>query len=162
MRLICALAAAGACILLGMDASRRLKARVVNLAAWLRALEWIDVKLLHEGIPLREVVLVEGEGEVPGRMAAFSRALTDNPRCTAAQAWQASGKSQGAPEDKVLADCFSALGTGVLEKRRTAIAQAAGQLRVLQKEAEEKAARDCKLYKSLGLAGGAALFLILL
>ena len=162
IRLVCALMAAGACVLLGMDASSRLKRRVDILAAWIRALEMMDIKLLHDGIPLREVVLQEGDGEIAKRLAAFSRALADNPRMTTAQAWQASGKSQDTREEKVLAACFSALGTGVLEKRRTAIAQTIEQLKVLKKEAEEKALKDCKLYRSLGLAAGAALLLLLL
>ena len=162
MRLVCAVLAAGACVLLGMEASQRLKGRVEHLASWLRALEMIDLKLAHEGIALREVVLMEGDGETARRLSAFSRALKENPRFTAAQAWQSSGKSSDAPEDKVLAACFSTLGTGLVEKRRTAIAQSMEQLKALKKEAEEKAQRDCKLYRSLGLAGGAVLLLILL
>jgi stage III sporulation protein AB len=162
IRLVLALAAAGACVLLGLDAARRLKSRVDTLAAWIRALELMDLKLLHDSIPLREVVLVESSGEITKRLHAFSQSLAENPRFTAAQAWQSSVKSPDTPEEKILAACFSSLGTGVLEKRRTAIAQAIGQLNVLQKEAEEKARRDSKLYRSLGLAAGAALLLILL
>ncbi len=162
IRLVCGLTAAGACVLLGMEASHRLKSRVAYLASWLRALELMDLKLLHEGIPLREVVLVDGDGEVAKRLAAFSRALAENPRITSSQAWQSSGKPADTQEEKVLAACFLALGTGVIEKRRAAIAQAMEQLRVLKKEAEEKAQRDCKLFRSLGLAAGAALLLILL
>jgi stage III sporulation protein AB len=162
IRLVCGLIAAAACALLGIEASFRLKRRVEYLAAWIRALEMLDLRLLHDGIPLREVVLQEGDGEIAKRLAAFSRALADNPRMTSAQAWQASCKSQDTKEEKVLAACFSSLGTGVLEKRRTAIAQAMEQLKVLKEEAEEKAQRDCKLYRSLGLAAGAALLLILL
>lgn len=162
IRLVCGLIAAAACALLGMEASFRLKRRVENLAAWIRALEMLDLRLLHDGIPLREVVLLEGDGEIAKRLAAFSRALAENPRMTSAQAWETTGKSQDSREEKVLAACFSSLGTGVLEKRRTAIAQAIEQLVVLKKEAEEKAQRDCKLYRSLGLAAGAALLLILL
>lgn len=162
IRMVCAVLAAGACVLLGMEASHRLKSRVANLSAWLRALEMMDLKLLHDGIPLREVVLQDGDGEVAKRLAAFSRALAENPRITSAQAWQSSGKAADTPEEKVLAACFLALGTGVIEKRRAAIAQAMEQLKVLKKEAEEKAQRDCKLFRSLGLAAGAALLLILL
>ncbi len=162
IRVACAVLAAGTCALMGMEASIRLKGRVAYLASWLRALELMDLKLLHDGIPLREVVLLDRDGEIASRLAAFSRALGDNPRYTAAQAWQTSGKSADTPEEKVLASCFSALGAGVLEKRRAAIAQAMEQLKVLKKEAEEKAQRDCKLYRSLGLAAGAALLLILL
>ena len=162
IRLVCGLTAAVACALLGIEASHRLKSRVEHLGAWLRALEMMDLKLAHEGIPLREVVLQEGEGEIAKRLKAFSLALAQNPRMTSAQAWQSSGKSAETPEERVLDACFSALGTGVLEKRRTAIAQAMEQLKVLKKEAEEKAQRDCKLYRSLGLAAGAALLLILL
>ena len=162
IRMVCAVLAAGACVLLGMEASHRLKSRVANLSAWLRALEMMDLKLLHDGIPLREVVLQDGDGEVVKRLAAFSRALAENPRITSAQAWQSSGKTADTPEEKVLAACFLALGTGVIEKRRAAIAQAMEQLKVLKKEAEEKAQRDCKLFRSLGLAAGAALLLILL
>lgn len=162
IRLACALMAAAACVLLGFDAARRLRVRVKLLEAWIRSLEWIDMKLTSEGIPLREVVLKEGEGEISQRLAAFSRALQGNPRLSAAQAWASSGKDQNAPEDAVLAQCFSALGTGFLEKRRTALGQAVSQLRAMHKEAEEKAERDCRLYKSMGLAGGAALLLLLL
>ncbi len=162
MRLICAVLAAGACTLLGYDAAHRLKARTDLLGQWQRALEMMDLKLVHEGIPLREVALLEGDGEVIRRLNAFSIALKDNPRFTAAQAWQASGKQGESAEDKVLSACFAALGTGVLEKRRTAIAQATAQLKALQAEADEKTKRDTKLYRSLGLAGGAALLLILL
>ena len=162
IRMICAVAAAGACALLGFDAAYRLKSRTEYLGQWQRALEMMDLKLVHEGIPLREVALLEGDGEVVRRLNAFSMALKDNLRFTAAQAWEASGKPGEAPEDKVLSACFAGLGTGVLEKRRTAIAQAIAQLKVLQAEAEEKAKRDTKLYRSLGLAGGAALLLILL
>lgn len=162
IRLVCGLIAAAACALLGMEASFRLKRRVENLAAWIRALEMLDLRLMHDGVPLREVVLQEGDGEIAKRLAAFSLALAENPRMTSAQAWETSGKSQNTKEEKVLAACFSSLGTGVLEKRRTAIAQAIEQLKVLKKEAEEKAQRDCKLYRSLGLAAGAALLLILL
>lgn len=164
IRLVCGLIAAAACALLGIEASFRLKRRVEYLAAWIRALEMLDLRLLHDGITLREVVLQEGEGdgEIAKRLASFSRALAENPRMTSAQAWQASCKSSDTKEEKVLAACFTSLGTGVLEKRRTAIAQAMEQLKVLKKEAEEKAQRDCKLYRSLGLAAGAALLLILL
>jgi stage III sporulation protein AB len=162
IRLICAVLAAGACALLGFDAAHRLKTRTELLGQWQRALEMMDLKLVHEGISLREVALLEGEGETVQRLAAFSKALKDNPRFTAAQAWQASGKPGEAAEDKVLSACFAALGTGVLEKRRAAIAQAIAQLKALQTEADEKAKRDTKLYRSLGLAGGAALLLILL
>jgi len=162
IRLVCAVVAGGACVLLGMEASHRLKGRVEVLAAWQRALELMDLKLLHDGIPLREVVLQDGDGEIAKRLAAFSRALSENPRFTALQAWLSSGKSPDTKEEKVLTACFSALGTGVLEKRRTAIAQAMEQLNVLKKEADEKAQRDCKLYRSLGLAAGAALLLMLL
>ena len=162
IRLICAALAAGACALLGFDAAHRLKTRVEHLGQWQRALEMMDLKLVHEGIPLREVALLEGEGEAVRRLNAFSKALKENPRYSTAQAWQTSGKAGDMPEDKVLSACFTALGTGVLEKRRTAIAQATAQLKALQAEAEEKAKRDAKLYRSLGLAGGAALLLILL
>ena len=162
MRMACVLLAALICALLGFDASRRLKNRVTCLASWLRALEWMDVKLTGEGIPLREVVRKEGEGEVTKRLNAFSRALQDNPRLSAAQAWASSGKDQNTPEDAVLAQCFASLGTGTLEKRRTAVMQAMEQLRVIRKEAEGKAEKDCRLYKSMGLLGGAALLLILL
>ena len=162
IRLLCAVAAAGACALLGFDAAHRLKTRVEHLREWQRALEMMDLRLVHEGIPLREVALLEGEGEAVRRLHAFSKALKENPRFTTAQAWQQSGKAGDAPEDKVLAACFSGLGTGVLEKRRTAISQAIVQLKALEAEAEEKAKRDTKLYRSLGLAGGAALLLILL
>lgn len=162
MRLVFALLAAGACVLLGLDAAHRLRARADTLAAWMRALELMDLKLLHEGIPLREVVLTEGDGEIAKRLQAFSKALADNPRYSAAKAWELSGKHPDTAEEKVLAACFSALGTGVMEKRRTVLAQAMGQLAMLKKEAEEKAGRDSKLYRSLGLAAGAALLLLLL
>jgi hypothetical protein len=52
---------------------------------------------------------------------------------TSAQAWQASFKGQDTKEEKVLAACFSSIGTGVLEKRRTTIAQTIEQLSVLKK-----------------------------
>ena len=147
---------------MGFDAANRLKARTERLAMWQRALEMVDLRLVHDSIPLREVVLLDGENEAVTRLNAFSMALKDNPRYTAAKAWQSSAKQENMPEDKVLSTCFSALGTGVIEKRRAAIAQAAAQLKTLQAEAEEKMKRDTKLYKSLGLAGGAALLLILL
>jgi stage III sporulation protein AB len=162
IRLVCGLIAAAACALLGIEASMRLKRRVEYLAAWIRALEMLDLRLVHDGIPLREVVLQEGDGEIAKRLAAFSKVLSENPRMTSAQAWQASFKGQDTKEEKVLAACFSSIGTGVLEKRRTTIAQTIEQLNVLKKEAEEKAQRDCKLYRSLGFAAGAALLLILL
>lgn len=162
IRLVFAGLAAVACVLLGWEEARRLLSRVERLKAWIRALELVDLRLVHDGIPLREAVLQEGEGEPARRLKEFSGALAANPRLSAREAWEASGKSQEAPEDKLLAECFAALGTGVLEKRRTAISQAAEQLKALLEEAQAKAARDCKLYRSMGLCGGVALLLILL
>ncbi len=162
MKILFALCSAAACAGLGVSFGRQLKVRVENLSDWLHALEWIDMQLFHEGMPLCEAVCPEhAKGQAALRLNAFSKAIRENPRFTAKEAWDTGGKPV-LPEDMVLASCFSALGSGPMEKRRMAIAQAKEQLTLIQKEAQEKADRDERLYRSMGLAGGAALFILLI
>ena len=54
------------------------------------------------------------------------------------------------------------LGHGSLESRRLAVDQACALIRQMGNHAAEVSARDAKLWQTLGLAGGAALTLLLL
>ena len=162
MSVLPAMAAAGACVTLGMGASGRLAQREALLNTWDGALTRMEGAVTHSGAGLIDV-LKKGAGEDCPVLAELSRRLAQAPAADPAALvkdlpWD--GLLSPA-ERETLSACLLSLFAPTLTQQARAIAAAREEWAVFRRQCREKRDRDGKLYASLGWLGGAAAFILL-
>ena len=159
---LCALAAAGGCAALGMNASRKLAQREALLTRWDGALLRMEGAVTHSGAGLIDV-LRQGAGEGNAVLEELIRRLLASPAAsqetlTEALPWD---ELLSPAEQETLSACLRGLFSPTLTQQAQALAAARDQWAVLLRRCREKREQDGKLYVSLGWLAGAAAFILL-
>ncbi len=157
-----ALAAAGSCAALGMNASRRLSKRCALLTLWDGALLRMEGAVTHSGAGLKDV-LWQGVGGDNAVLKELIRRMDQSPAAspetlTGGLPWD---ELLSPDERQTLADCLRGLFTPTLTQQAQALAVARDQWAVLLRRCRAKREKDGKLYVSLGWLAGAAAFILL-
>lgn len=150
------------CAVAGYRRAGELTASAKRLRRWVEVLRHLAL-LLSEGVcSLPEALeAVATASEAPDELLrALAGELRRQPLLSLAEAYAA--RAVPRPEGDALARLMPRLDRGSLESRRQAVEQAADELALLAASARESADRDAKMWRTLGLAGGACLTLMLL
>jgi stage III sporulation protein AB len=157
-----ALTAAGACAVLGMNASRKLVQREALLAAWDGALWRMEGAVAHSGAGLMDV-LKQGAAEENAVLNELIRRLLASPAAspealTAALPWD---EPLSPEEGETLRACLRGLFSPTLPQQAQALSAARSQWAEHLRRCREKQEKDGKLFVSLGWLAGAAAFILL-
>ena len=157
-----ALTAAGACAVLGMNASRNLTQREAVLTAWDGALSRMEGAVNHSGAGLMDV-LKQGAAEENTVLHALIRRMLSSPAAspealTNGLPWDEPLFSE---ERETLAACLRGLFSPTLAQQAQALSDARNQWTAYLRRCREKREKDGRLYVSLGWLGGAAAFILL-
>lgn len=150
------------CALYGLRASAHVKEEARRLARWAVLLPRLSLLIAEETLPLPEAMrLAADEPLPPDRLLHMvADAVCADPLSSLAEAF-----AQHCPpcaERETLLRMHERLGRGSAESRRLAVEQAADALAQMSANATERAARDARLYATLGFTGGACLAILLL
>ena len=162
MRAVPAVAAGLLCALTGIRNARRLRQEAQDLRRWQELLRTLAL-ILSEGtlsIPDALDAAADGEGAPDKAAAAIAEAMRRDPLLSPGDAFRAC--SLAPQERSCLERFFCRLGHGTAAMRCHAAEQAGDELALLAQTAAARAAKDAKLYQTLGLTGGACLTLLLL
>ncbi len=162
IRPVLAISAGLLCGLYGMQLSRSLTEDARNLRRWADILTHLDLLLGEAALSLPCALREAANGNLPPDrcLQAVADALADNPLTSLPQAFAAAFPA-GKARDPLLR-LASRLGRGSAESRRLAVRQATDALALMATQAEARAARDVRLFRTLGFTGGACLTLLLL
>ena len=162
MRSVLAVSAGLLCALAGLRQSHVLQQDAIRLHRWMDILKHRAL-LIDQGLyTLPDALAHAATGQaVPDQvLKALSKGLRESP-LSPLSALLARCSIQDL-EKPVLQRLMPRLGHGTLCERTQAIHQAIGELELLSSQADERASRDMKLWRTLGLTGGACLTLLLL
>lgn len=169
MRWIGAILVAGGAAAASLSAVQRLGARVRLLAALMDALEIIRAELQFNLTPLPALMELLASGAPAPARPFFARCarLMDLLGAHSFQAlWnKALAETEGAwltPERELMAALGGMLGRYDAEAQSRAVSYTRARMEALWRGAEEKRARQGRVYGALGLASGLAVVIILL
>lgn len=155
-------AAAGIlCAAAGLRQSLQLQRDAATLGRWCSLLQHLAL-MMRSGMALPDAfdACADQQGEPDRILRELAQALRVTPLLPLhrhAEQMLPAGISRNA-----LLRMFSALGHGPLDMRLQAVSQAQEELLLLHKDAEKRAEKDAKLYRTLGLTAGVCLTLLLL
>ena len=150
------------CALAGLRRASGLREEAVRLNRWVALLRHLSL-LLQEGtmsIPEALSAAADGTKQPDQLLQSLARDVLDSPIQPLTKAYAM--HSGPCPEQSALQRMFAGLGHGSKASRSLAVDQAAAEIRLLAEQAEAIAARDAKMWQTLGLIGGACLTLMLL
>ena len=161
-RAVSAVMAGLLCALAGLRHAASLRADEARLRRWGTILERLSVILREQADPLPTVLRQAADADAAPdrllhRMAALMQA---KPLITMQDIF--SSLCEPCIEHDVLTRMFAGLGRGTLENRLLATTQAASEISLMTTQAAQRAAKDAKLWQTLGWTGGACLTLLLL
>lgn len=161
-RAVLAIAAGLLCGLYGLRLSASLRQEALHARRWAEILARLDLLIGEETLSLPEALRQAADGALaPDRLLhAVADDLAGNPLQSLQEAFGAACPACGGRE--VLLRLFGRLGRGSAQSRRLAVQQAAQAMAQTAAQAEARAARDAKLYRTLGWTGGACLTILLL
>jgi stage III sporulation protein AB len=169
MKMIGALLVMAASTFAGWIYSILLKKRLLLLNALIQSFQWLETEIGYASTPLIETftrITERTQEDVKLIFSAFVEGLKDPAGLTADEAWQQSlarnqEKLPLKPEDWGLLINFGrTLGTTDREHQITAIRQTLGRLQHQTTGATEEWKKNERLYRYLGVAGGALVVLI--
>ena len=157
-----ALAAAGGCAALGMNASRKLAQREALLTRWDGALLRMEGAVSHSSAGLM-AVLRQGAGEGNAVLEELVRRLLASPAASQETLMESLPWDEllSSAERETLSACLRSLFSPTLAQQAQALAAARDQWAVHLRCCREKREQDGKLYVSLGWLAGAAAFILL-
>ncbi|MDR1599005.1 MAG: hypothetical protein LBS11_03920 [Oscillospiraceae bacterium] len=169
-RLAFAGAAAGGCAMMGMRMARRLVRREEAIAAWLRLLDGLAAQLSYVDDPLPDVLSRAVSEDTPGD-ARLARAISDAvgmmrrdrslPFVDALDA-DSAFRDMDASDAAALLPLVRGLGAVARPQQCARLDSARASMASMAARAADKTSRQKRLYVSLGLLGGLALFLCLM
>lgn len=162
IRSAAAVAAGLLCGLYGIRSARRISAEARDVRRWCSLLARLDLLLAEGACALPEALLQAADDDrLPDMLVrAVAQDLQTDPLASLPQAFE--GRCPPCPGRSELLRLFSRLGRGSADSRRLAIRQCADLLAPMASQAEERAAKDARLFRTLGWCGGVSLTLLLL
>ena len=150
------------CVLYGLRASTHVKEEARRLARWAELLPRLSLLIAEETRSLPEAMrLAADEPHPPDRLLhAVADAVCTDPLLSLAEAF--ARHCPPCTEHETLMRMHERLGRGSAESRRLAVEQAAAALAQMSANVKDRAARDARLYATLGFTGGACLAILLL
>lgn len=161
-RAVLAVCAGLLCALAGFRHAAFLRQEAARLRAWTDALKRLTLLMQEGALPLPQALRQAG-AELPGPdrlLSAVADTMADDPLLTLPEAF---GRACPAcTERDALMRLAAGISRGSLESRCLACEHAAAGIGQLASEAAALAARDAKLWQTLGFTGGACLTLMLI
>ena len=150
------------CALAGVRHATSLKADAERLSRWIQLLTHLKLLLSEGMLSLPEALLSAADMQrIPDSLLRdIAARVQATPLLSLHDAYlQCCGDHI---EQEPLARLFPRLGRGTKENRLLALEQAIAELELLASSATEKAAKDSRLWLTLGMTGGICLTLLLL
>lgn len=150
------------CALAGVRHAASLQGDALRLRRWEQVLRHLELLLREGTLSIPEALCAAADGSlVPDKLLHDMAArLSASPLTSLREAYQAC--SSLCPEQAVLSRLFDRVGRGTKESRCLAVRQGAEEVALLARAAGERAEKDVKLWRTLGLVGGACLTILLL
>lgn len=150
------------CALIGMRRAAYLRSEARRLSAWHDALQRLQLLLCEATLPLPDALRRAGNGlSAPDKaLTAAADLLLAQPLLTLPEIFEQ--VLVVSPEQPVLLHLAEELSHGSLDSRCLACEQCTALISQLASEAATRAARDVKLFQTLGWSGGICLTLILI
>ena len=150
------------CALAGLRRASALKNEAARLNRWTVLLRHLSLLLQEGTLPIPEALCaVANATDAPDQLLhTLAKVVQQSPMTTLAQAYRQ--HSPPCPEQSAMQRMFLGLGHGSKASRSLAVQQAAEEIRLLAENAETRAAKDARLWQTLGFIGGACLTLMLL
>lgn len=162
IRPVLAVAAGLLCALLGFRRAAALRAEEVRLRRWQELLAQLSLIISEATLSLPEAMCcaADGLGQADALLSSIAEDMLRDPLASPADAFAA--RCPPCPEREPLLRMLHRLGRGTLESRCLALEQCGAALALLTEKAASRAAKDTRLYQTLGMTGGVALALLLL
>lgn len=150
------------CALAGVKHAASLKGTASRLSRWVQVLTHLALLLRQGVLSLPEAMCAAADASLPPDrlLREIAARIHASPLLTLTDAYRQTG-AEGA-EEELLLRLFARLGRGTKESRVLAAEQTAAEMRLLADEAAAKAAKDARLWQTLGLTGGVCLTILLL
>lgn len=156
-----ALIAGMMCVVAGLRQAQALKAADASLKRWTEITRHLAL-LLHEGaytLPEAFLQAASGDDAADKLLRSLAQRMTQEPLLSPPDLWQ---EMSGNQEPPLLTRMMQRLSHGSLESRQQAVQHAADELALLSAQAREKSLKDEKMWRTLGLLGGACVTIMLL
>lgn len=162
IRPVFAIAAGLFCALLGLRFSASIQDEARQLRQWTDILSRLSILIGEAAASLPDALRLSADDTHPPDMLLHAMAdmMQAHPLTTPADAFIRLCPSCSGHD--TLLRMFNRLGRGSPENRQQAVQQAIQELSLMTAQAEERAAKDVKLYRILGCTGGACLAILLL
>ena len=150
------------CAAAGFRQAASLRREQSQLTRWAEVIRHLALILSEGSCSLPEALRrAAAEPLLPDSLLrALADGMLQHPLLSLPELWEAHAL-QG-PEQPVLSRLMNRLCRGTLESRCQAAEQAAQELSLMASQARDKAECDAKLWRTLGLTGGACLTIMLL
>lgn len=150
------------CALAGIRHACTLKGDAVRLTRWEYLLSHLALLLKEGTLSIPEALNAAADTSHPPDqlLRRIAAEMSAQPMLSLAEIFTHCGSC--CIEQSLLTRMFSRLGQGTKVHRSLAVEQAASEMHLLAQAASAKAARDAKLWQTLGLIGGACLTILLL
>lgn len=150
------------CGLAGLRHASAMKAEAARLRRWSHMLARLALLLSEQSMPIPAVLRLAADGrEAPDRLLQqVAAALEADPLDSLPEAF--GRECPPCPEREILLRLAAQLGRGSAESRSLAAEQTGAAFSQMASHAEALAAKDAKLWQTLGWTGGACLTLLLL
>jgi len=160
--MLSALTAGCLCVLAGMRQASFLRAESVRLSRWATLLDRLALLLSEAVLPLPDVLesAADGTSQPDRLLCTVACNVRTDPLLSLAEAF--ARHCQPSPERDTLLRMAEQLSRGSAESRSLAASQAGTYIRHLADTASERAAKDARLWQTLGWTGGACLALMLM
>lgn len=162
MRAMLAISAGLLCALAGLRMSCSLRQEAVRLRRWTEVLRHLSLLLEQRQYALPTALMQAATAQsMPDQvLRQLAEGMRRSPLTPLPELFGRCAVSS--PEQPALSRLMPRLSHGTLPERTQAVSQAAEELQMLALQAEQRAERDVKLWRTLGLTGGACLTLLLL
>ncbi|MDD6051876.1 MAG: hypothetical protein PUC00_11515 [Clostridiales bacterium] len=150
------------CALAGMRYAASLQGDALRLSRWEQVLRHLELLLREGTLSIPDALCAAADEALPpdNLLRDMAARLSASPLTSLREAYQAC--SGPCPEQTVLSRLFDRMGRGTKESRCLAVQQGSEEIALLARSAQAKADKDVKLYRTLGLVGGACLTILLL
>lgn len=162
IRSVLAIAAGLLCGMYGMRLSASLRQEALVARRWVELLARLELLVGESVLSLPDALNHAADGaSLPDRLLQHAaQALRDDPLTSLKEAF--ARLCPACPGQDALLRLFDRLGRGSAANRQLALQQAGEAMQLVADQTAERAARDAKLYATLGWTGGACLTILLL